>query len=86
VSEQLRKHPHDLDALVTQAAAARGLPAPYVEKDFWVAEVLRAAAVVRVGMPDGSTEPVTFRIASPRMSTCWRSSPRVRRPMPVTRS
>ena len=37
------------------------LPAPYLEKDFWVTEVLRAAAVDReVAMPDGSTAPVTF--------------------------
>lgn len=61
MSEQLRQHPDDLDALVTQTAAGRGLPTPYVEKDFWVTEVLRAAAVDReVTIPDGSTAPVTF--------------------------
>jgi Nucleotidyl transferase AbiEii toxin, Type IV TA system len=61
VSEQLRKHPDDLDALVARTASARRLPAPYVEKDFWVTEVLRSAAVDRaVAMPDGSTEPVRF--------------------------
>ena len=61
MSERLRQHPDDLDALVAQTASARGLPAPYVEKDFWVTEVLRAAAADRtVAMPDGSTAPVTF--------------------------
>lgn len=61
MSEQLRRSLDDLDALVERAAAARGVPAPYVEKDFWVTEVLRAAAVDRVvAMPDGSTAPVVF--------------------------
>lgn len=61
MSERLRQRPDDLDALVAQTASARGLPAPYVEKDFWVTEVLRAASVDRVvAMPDGSTAPVTF--------------------------
>lgn len=61
MSKQLRQHPDDLDALVAQTASARGLPAPYVEKDFWVTEVLRAASLNRdVSMPDGSTAPVTF--------------------------
>jgi len=58
MSEQLRRHPDDLDALVARTAAARGLPAPYVEKDFWVTEVLRSAAVDReVALPDRSTAP-----------------------------
>lgn len=61
MSGQLRRHPDDVDALVAQAASSHGLPAPYVEKDFWVTEVLRAAAADRqVAMPDGSTAPVTF--------------------------
>lgn len=61
MSEQLRRNLDDLDALVARTATATGLPAPYVEKDFWVTEVLRAAAVDRVvAMPDGSTAPVTF--------------------------
>jgi len=61
MTERLRDHPDDLDALVTQTASAGGLPAAYVEKDFWVTEVLRAAAVDRtVTMPDRSTSPVTF--------------------------
>jgi len=61
VSERLRQHPDDLAALVAQAATAGGLPASYVEKDFWVTEVLRAATVDReVGLPDGSTGRVSF--------------------------
>lgn len=61
MTERLRDHPDDLDALVTQTASAGGLPAAYVEKDFWVTEVLRAAALDRtVTMPDGSTSPVMF--------------------------
>lgn len=61
MTERLRNHPDDLDALVAQTAAAGGLPAAYVEKDFWVTEVLRAAAVdLTVTMADGSTMPVTF--------------------------
>jgi hypothetical protein len=61
VSERLREHLDDLDALVAETASQRGLAAPYVEKDFWVTEVLRAAALDReVAMPDGSTAPVTF--------------------------
>ena len=61
MSARLREHLDDLDALVAQTASARGLAAPYVEKDFWVTEVLRAAVVDRdVAMPDGSTAAVTF--------------------------
>lgn len=61
MSERLRERLDDLDALVAQTASARGLAAPYVEKDFWVTEVLRAAVVDReVAMPDGSTAAVTF--------------------------
>ena len=61
MSELLRKNPDDLDALVTQTATAQGLPAGYVEKDFWVTEVLRVASIDRtVAMPDGSSAPVTF--------------------------
>lgn len=61
MSALLRRHPDDLDALISRTAAAQGLPAPYVEKDFWVTEVLRAAAVDRtVALPDGSHGPVRF--------------------------
>lgn len=31
---RLREHPDDLAVLVGRAADERGLPAPYVEKDF----------------------------------------------------
>lgn len=58
---RLREHPDDLAVLVGRAADERGLPAPYVEKDFWVTEVLRAASQSReVAMPDGAKAPVTF--------------------------
>ena len=61
MTQRLRDHGDDLDALVAQTAAARSLPAAYVEKDFWVTEVLRAATVDRsVTMPDGSAAAVSF--------------------------
>lgn len=61
MTARLREHPDELGVLVARTAADRGLPVPYVEKDFWVTEVLRAAAVPRtVTLPDGSTAPVTF--------------------------
>lgn len=47
MSQRLRQHPDDLAALVAQTATAHGLPTPYVEKDFWVTEVLRAAPNAR---------------------------------------
>jgi hypothetical protein len=61
MSQRLRQNPDDLDALIAQTASARGIPAPYVEKDFWVTEVLRSATVDReVALPDESTGSVTF--------------------------
>ena len=61
MNERLRQHPDDLDALVARTATARKLPPAYVEKDFWVTEVLRAAVAEReVPMSDGSTQRVTF--------------------------
>jgi len=37
------------------------VPAVYVEKDFWVTEVLRAASAEQtIALPDGSLAPVTF--------------------------
>lgn len=61
MTDQLRRRLDDLHALATRTAVARGLPASYVEKDFWVTEVLRVATKDRtVTMPDGSTAPVTF--------------------------
>lgn len=59
--ERLRDKPDDLEAIVGITAEALGMPALYVEKDFWVTEVLRAASADRtVALPDGSTAPVTF--------------------------
>lgn len=61
MSGRLRENPDDLDALVGITADALGMPAVYVEKDFWVTEVLRAASTEQViSLPDGSIEPVTF--------------------------
>lgn len=61
MTPRLREHTDELEALVGVTADALGMPAAYVEKDFWVTEVLRASSTVRtVTMPDGSVEPVTF--------------------------
>jgi hypothetical protein len=57
---QLRTAPDDLAALVDAAARARGLPQAFVEKDFWVVEVLRAATPSRTVADKSSTVlPVT---------------------------
>lgn len=59
--ERLRDNPDDLDALVGLTAEALGMPAVYVEKDFWVTEVLRAASAEQtIALPVGSLAPVTF--------------------------
>jgi hypothetical protein len=61
LSERLRDNPDDLDALIGVTSEAWGMPGVYVEKDFWVTEVLRAASVERViTLPDGSPSTVTF--------------------------
>lgn len=61
MSARLRDNPDDLDALVGLTAEALGMPATYVEKDFWVTEVLRAASAMQtIVLPDGSVAPVTF--------------------------
>lgn len=61
MSERLRDNPNDLDALVGVASDALGMPVVYVEKDFWVTEVLRAASAERaITLPDGSSALVTF--------------------------
>lgn len=61
MTERLRENPNDLDALVGITAEALGMPAVYVEKDFWVTEVLRAASVEQgIALPDGSLVPVTL--------------------------
>ena len=41
---KLRDRPDNLFALVGATAAARGLPAEFVEKDYWVTELLRSVA------------------------------------------
>jgi predicted nucleotidyltransferase component of viral defense system len=41
---RLRDNPDDLAALIAQASAARSIPQAFVEKDFWVTEVLRSVA------------------------------------------
>jgi predicted nucleotidyltransferase component of viral defense system len=41
---RLREHPDDLFALVAQASEALGLPLEFVEKDFWITELLRSVA------------------------------------------
>lgn len=61
MTQRLREHPDELDVLVGITAETLGMPAAYVEKDFWVTEVLRASSIARsVTMPDGTAEPVTF--------------------------
>lgn len=55
----LREHPDDLAALAGTTAQALGIDAGFVEKDFWVIEVLRAATVpVEINAADGSRHPV----------------------------
>ncbi len=55
----LREHPDDLAALAGTTADALGIDAGFIEKDFWVIEVLRAAtAQVEVNATDGSRHPV----------------------------
>jgi hypothetical protein len=61
MTERLRDNPDELNVLVMHASAALGIPAAYVEKDFWVTEVLRAASKTRIiGTSDGSTTDVLF--------------------------
>jgi len=57
---QLRSAPDDLQALVDAAALLLGLPQAFIEKDFWVVEVLRSAMKART-IPDksGADLPVT---------------------------
>ncbi|MFE4197632.1 nucleotidyl transferase AbiEii/AbiGii toxin family protein [Paenarthrobacter sp. NPDC056912] len=57
---QLRTEADDLAALVDAAARARGLPQAFVEKDFWVIEVLRAATASRTVTDKNNTAlPIT---------------------------
>lgn len=51
---RLRDEPEDLAALTIRTAEAAGIDEAFVEKDFWVVEVLRAAAVSRpIAAKDG---------------------------------
>jgi len=57
---RLRDDPDTLNALVATTADALGIDAAFVEKDFWVIEVLRAATKdVFVVDKDGQRHPVT---------------------------
>lgn len=52
----LRDHPEDLQGLIGAAAAARALDQIFLEKDFWVTEVLRAAIAPRTLVARDRTE------------------------------
>ena len=57
--ELLRDHLDDLSALIDLTARALGVAPVFVEKDFWVTEVLRAAtAPIDVESSDGTAHPV----------------------------
>lgn len=58
MTARLRDDPDALNALVSRVAEHRGLNPAYVEKDFWVTEVLRTASHPRPLA--GSDEPVGF--------------------------
>lgn len=47
MTERLRDHPDDMQALVAVTADALGVAPAFVEKDFWAIEVLRAVAQPR---------------------------------------
>lgn len=56
---RLRDHPDDLAALIGATAQARNIDLDFIEKDFWVTEVLRAAtAPMEITAKDGSLHPV----------------------------
>ena len=58
MTARLRDDPDALNALVSRVAQHRGVNPAYVEKDFWVTEVLRIASRPRPIV--GSDEPVGF--------------------------
>lgn len=61
MTERLRDNSDELGALVGRTAASFHIPAAYVEKDFWVTEVLRAASPARrTSLPDGTDAEVQF--------------------------
>lgn len=61
MTDLLRKHPDELSALVDRTASGLRIPVAYVEKDFWVTEVLRAASTDReIPLSGGNPAPVSF--------------------------
>lgn len=59
MAELLRDHLDDLGVLIQVTARARGVATLFVEKDFWVTEVLRAATTaIEVEASDGTMHPV----------------------------
>lgn len=61
MTERLRDNPDELNVLVARTAENLGIPEAYVEKDFWVTEVLRAASPVRkISLSDGTIAEVLF--------------------------
>jgi hypothetical protein len=61
MSERLRDNSDERGVLVVRAAVALGIPPAYVEKDFWVTEVLRAASPTRkLTSSNGATAEVFF--------------------------
>ena len=53
MSERLRAHRDDLRALISSTADALSINPAFVEKDFWVTEVLRIASRPRKAGSDG---------------------------------
>lgn len=61
MTERIRDDLDALSALVDATADHLGIPASYVEKDFWLTEVLRAAtAPQKLLLRDSTTQPVEF--------------------------
>lgn len=59
MAQLLRDHLDDLGVLIQVTARARGVATLFVEKDFWVTEVLRAATTaIEVEALDGTMHPV----------------------------
>lgn len=61
MTNRLRDKPADFNALVSATARATRIDPAFVEKDYWVTEVLRAACVDRViRRTDGTDDSVSF--------------------------
>lgn len=61
MTERLRGNPNELEALIGVTAEAYEISRDYIEKDFWVTEVLRSASTDQIiTLPDGTTATVTF--------------------------